>query len=173
MKNMKSSTWRFLYPFPLKEKHTNKPTFSLLNSCWKPHISSATKQHLVDMAIVDSSRNPILLHRHDATETVIGCPNLSVDTIEGLWKTWSPGNLLEKLEVLFLGMCFFATTGQRGGIVFFYHLVFKFHECWFLPVLSHCFQLVSVHLFYVLQKLTITNAWTWWFSKFRISFRGH
>lgn len=50
------------------------------------HISSATtKQHLVDMAIVDSSRNTILLHRHDATETVIGCPDLSVDTIEGLW----------------------------------------------------------------------------------------
>lgn len=55
----------------------------------------------------------------------------------------------------------------------------------FLSVLSHCFyQLVSFHLFHALKfhkhnfpKKTIhpktnNDTWTWWFSKFRISFRG-
>ena len=53
----------------------------------------------------------------------------------------------------------FSCKKRRGGgyCVFFYHLVFKFQEFWFLPMLSHCFyQLVSFHLFHVLQKLTMT-----------------
>ena len=122
------------------------------------HISSPTKQHLVDMAIVDSSRNPILLHRHDATETVIGCPNLSAIPVEGLWKTWSPGIFWKNWRSFFWEDVFLQKTAGGGGYcVFFYHLVFKFQEFWFLPMLSHCFyQLVSFHLFHVLQKLTMT-----------------
>ena len=139
----------------------------------KTHISSPTKQHLVDVAIVDSSRNPILLHRHDATETVIGCPNLSVDTIEGLWQTWSHVIFWKNWRSFFWEDVFLQQ--RRGYCVFCLTTwFFKFQEFWFLPVVSHCFyQLVSLHLFHVLQKRTITNAWTWWFSKFRINFRGH
>ena len=36
----------------------------------------ATKGHLVDVAIVHSTRDTVLLHRDDAVEAVIGCPNL-------------------------------------------------------------------------------------------------
>lgn len=159
----------------------NKPTFSLLvEFMLRTHISSATtKQHLVDMAIVDSSRNTILLHRHDATETVIGRPNLSVKIV---WRFIAPGVLESSGKI---GGPFFGVCNNGWYCVLIYHLVFKFQECWvfirvislFLPIGGVSF--VSCPEFHkhnfpkkTIHPKTNNDTWTWWFSKFRISFRG-